>query len=144
MADDVTLPGAGDVIATDDVGGRHFQLVKLASGADGTATPVTSSDPLPMAVYGELIEATEAMRMAIQALTHTIGMVLPDAAGRQRVVVDAMTSGLTLSTVSTVSTVTTVGTVTSQTNLGGHPANDQIPALMRMSADALRRNIVVS
>lgn len=140
MADNVTLPGAGDVVATDDVGGAHYQIVKIASGADGTATPVTTSDPLPMAVYGELIEATEAMRMAIQALTHTIGMVLPDTAGRQRVALETVTSGLTLSTVTTVGTVTTL---TGQTNMGGHPANDQIPALMRMSADALRRNIVV-
>lgn len=141
MADNVTLPGAGDVVATDDVGGRHFQLVKLASGADGTATPVTTTDPLPMAAYGELIEATEAMRMALQALTHTIGMVMPDTAGRQRVVVDAITSSVSLSSVGSVSTVTTLS---GQTNMGGYPANDQIPALMRMSADALRRNIVVS
>lgn len=141
MADNVTLPGAGDVVATDDVGGVHYQLVKIASGGNGVATPVTTTDPLPMAVYGELIEATEAMRMALQALTHTIGMVMPDTAGRQRVVVDAITSGIALSTVSTVSTVSTL---TGQTNMGGYPANDQIPALMRMSADALRRNIVVS
>jgi len=35
MADDVTLPGTGAVVATDDVGGAQFQRVKLTLGADG-------------------------------------------------------------------------------------------------------------
>ena len=141
MADNVTLPGAGLPIATNEIGGNHYQKIKLVSAVDGETTPVTSAAPLPVAAYGELIEATEAMRMALQALTHTIGMVLPDTAGRQRVVVDAITGSLTLSTVTSVNTVSSV---TGQTNMGGYAANDQIPALMRMSADALRRNIVVS
>lgn len=38
MADDIAItPGSGASVATDDVGGRHFQRVKLALGADGTA-----------------------------------------------------------------------------------------------------------
>jgi hypothetical protein len=38
MADNTTLPGTGDVIATDDIGGIKFQRVKPAWGPDGTAT----------------------------------------------------------------------------------------------------------
>jgi len=38
MADTLTLPAAGGIVATDDVGGVHYQLVKLALGADGVAT----------------------------------------------------------------------------------------------------------
>jgi hypothetical protein len=45
MADDVTLPGAGAVIATDDVSGRQFQIVKLDLGADGQSAPVIGAIP---------------------------------------------------------------------------------------------------
>jgi hypothetical protein len=39
MADDIAVTaGSGTTVATDEIGGRHFQRVKLALGADGTAT----------------------------------------------------------------------------------------------------------
>ncbi|MFO0204251.1 MAG: hypothetical protein ACK528_14105, partial [Alphaproteobacteria bacterium] len=38
----------------------------------------------------------------------------------------------------------TISTVTNQSQLGGFAANDQIPALMHMQADNLRRNISVT
>ena len=85
MADDVTLPGDGAVIATDDVAGRQFQLVKLAYGGDGQATQVSDETPMPMAAQGELIEAIEAMRMAVQSLARTMGQMQPDTAARMRV-----------------------------------------------------------
>jgi hypothetical protein len=34
--------------------------------------------------------------------------------------------------------------LTNQSQVGGYGANDQIPALMHLSADSLRRNITVS
>lgn len=37
MADDVTLPGTGDTVAADDIGGVKHQRVKLSLGADGSA-----------------------------------------------------------------------------------------------------------
>jgi hypothetical protein len=48
MADDVTLPGTGAVVATDEVSSRHFQLVKAAYGADGSATLVAANTGLPV------------------------------------------------------------------------------------------------
>lgn len=43
MADDLGYtPGAGATIATDDIGGRHFQRVKPTLGADGTAVDVSA------------------------------------------------------------------------------------------------------
>jgi hypothetical protein len=83
------------------------------------------------------------MRMAVQALSRSIGQSMPDVAGRLRVVVDAITGSLTLATITTVGTVTTVGTLTNQTQVGGNPAFEQIPALMRLGADSLRRNVSV-
>lgn len=52
MADNVTLPGTAAVVATDDVGGVQYQVVKLAIGADGAATLIDSSNLLPATVSG--------------------------------------------------------------------------------------------
>jgi hypothetical protein len=139
MVDNVTLPGTGEIVATDDVGGAQYQLIKLVDATVNSTTPIgTTSNPLPAALYGEAMEALEAMRFAIQALTRTVGLVQPDTAARMRVAVDAITANLTLTTVSTVSTLT------NQSQIGGYSAVEQIPSLMRMSADSLRRNITVS
>jgi len=47
MSDNVTLnPGTGgDVVATDDVAGTHFQRVKLDFGGDGLSVPVVGNMP---------------------------------------------------------------------------------------------------
>jgi len=97
---------------------------------------------MPVAAYGELIEAIEALRMAVQALTRSgLGQSMPDTAQRLRVVVDAITSGITLSTVTNVGAV---ATVTNQTQIGGLAATEQIPSLMRLGAGASRNNIIVT
>jgi hypothetical protein len=139
MVDNVTLPGTGEIVATDDVGGAQYQLIKLVDATVNSTTPIgTTSNPLPAALYGEAMEALEAMRFAIQALTRTVGLVQPDTAARMRVAIDSISANLTLSSVSNV------GTLTNQSQIGGYSAVEQIPALMRMSADSLRRNITVS
>lgn len=93
----------------------------------------------------ELIQATEALRMAVQALTRSgLGQSTPDTAGRLRVILDAITASLTLATITTVGTVTTVSTVSNQTNMGGISAAEQVPSLIRLAADSLRRNITTS
>jgi len=49
MADDVTLPGSGAVIATDDIGGRQFQRIKLVLGDEGDNDgDVSAANPVPM------------------------------------------------------------------------------------------------
>jgi hypothetical protein len=136
MPDNVTLPGTGASIATDEVddgsGLRQFQLVKLAHGIDGAAVLVSSASGLPVQGVGELMEAIEALRMTVQSLARTVGQVMPDTAGRQRVLLDAITASLTLST------------LTNQSQVGGVSASDQVPALMRIAADALRGKITVT
>jgi len=148
MADNLAYtPGSGATVATDDIGGAHYQRIKLASGADGTAVDVSDAAPLPIAAYGELVEALEAMRMAVQSLTRTMGQMQPDTAARMRVALDSITAGLTLPTVNTVNavgTITSLATLTNQTNIGGLSATEQIPSLMRLGADSARRNISVS
>jgi hypothetical protein len=151
MADNVGYtPGSGAIVAADDIGGVLHQRVKIGVGADGTAADVSTTNPMPAALYGEAIEALEAMRMAVQALTRTVGQMQPDTAARMRVALDSITAGLTLATITTVGTVTTVSTVTTvttltnQTQIGGLAATEQIPSLMRLGADSMRRNITVS
>ena len=49
MADTVTLPGTGAVIASDDISGAQYQRIKLVIGADGTNDgDVASGNPLPI------------------------------------------------------------------------------------------------
>jgi hypothetical protein len=145
MADNIGYtPGTGATVAADDIGGVLYQRVKPVIGQDGEASDISTSNPMPMAAYGELIESMEAMRMAVQAMTRTIGQMQPDTAARMRVAIDSITAGLTLATITTVGTVTTVATVTNQTQVGGLAATEQIPSLMRLGADSARRNITVS
>lgn len=50
MADNTVLnPGAlGDTIATEDIGGVKYELVKLLFGGNGVATKVDAANPLPV------------------------------------------------------------------------------------------------
>ncbi len=55
--DNITLnPGTGGaVLATDDVGGVHYQVTKVGFGADGTISLVTSSSGLPTDVLDRAV-----------------------------------------------------------------------------------------
>jgi hypothetical protein len=107
---------------------------------------VSATGALTTTETGELVEAVEALRMAVQSLTRTVGQTLPDATGRMRVVAEtgSTTVVTSLPTLGTVTTVGTVTTMSNQTSLGGFIAADQIPALMCMAAQGLRRNITVT
>jgi len=98
MANDVTLPGTGEQIATDDIDGIQYQMMKLVDATENSTTPIgTQANPLPAALYGEAIEALEAVRCAIQALTRTIGLMQPDTAARMRVAADALRRNISVS-----------------------------------------------
>lgn len=155
MATDVALgytEGSGrSIAALRDAGGADHQKALVEyQGADTEPVKVSPDTPMPVEAYGELVQAIEAMRLAVQAMTRTIGLMQPDQAARMRVALDSISAGLTLATITTVATVTTVTTVTTvsaltnQQQLGGYAAQDQIPALMRLSADSARRNIQVT
>ncbi|MCA3108454.1 MAG: hypothetical protein IOD09_20585 [Rhodocyclaceae bacterium] len=151
-------PGSGAKVATREVSYSgelaHLQVAGLAtlSGPDDDkiAVDVSEANPMPVAAYGELIEAIESMRFAIGSLTKTIGYALPNAAGQPVMEVRQATAAnlqVTVGSIAggqTLATVTTLNTLTNQTQIGGFAANDQIPALMHMQADSLRRNISVT
>jgi hypothetical protein len=156
MADNVVLPGTGETIAADDIGGVLYQRVKLTHGADGVAHETSNNNPLPVDVTaGELLDQLSALRHAIQSLTRSIGLALPNAVGqpimeaRQATASNlnatvSIAGSQTLATVTTVSTVSTVSTLTNQAQIGGIAANDYMPALLHLQADNLRRNISVT
>ncbi len=51
---DNTLQTGSNSIATDDIGGVHYQRVKIAWGADGVAGDTTTANPLPVEIEGEI------------------------------------------------------------------------------------------
>jgi hypothetical protein len=145
MSDNVPItPGTGERVATREVqySGETAQIQTVAlattSGANDTrtATDISETNPLPVTGAGELMEAIEALRFAVQSLTRSIGMALPGAQGWPIMEVRQATGG-NLS-------VGTVTTLTNQAQIGGVAANDYIPVLMRLGADNLRRNISVT
>ena len=65
MADNVPITaGAGTSIATDDVGGVHYQISKLAFGALDTATLVSSTSGLPISAVDTTASGTIAAAAA--------------------------------------------------------------------------------
>lgn len=143
MADNVGYtPGTGETIATDDIAGVQYQRVKPVWGTDGVAQDVNNTTPLPVTGAQELMEAIEAMRMAIQTLTRTIGLAQVNPL-TGRMLIDG--AGVT-QPVSGSITANQGGTwnITNLTQVGGQAANSQIPSFERQTADNLRRNISVT
>ncbi len=49
MSDNTTITaGSGTTVATDLIGGVHFQRTKMVIGADGVAVDVSDANPLPV------------------------------------------------------------------------------------------------
>lgn len=59
MADNVTAPATGAVFASDDVGGVQYPRVKIAFGADGSASDVNTGNALPVALDAASLAALE-------------------------------------------------------------------------------------
>ena len=134
MADNVGYtPGSGATVAADDIGGVLYQRVKPVIGADGSATDISDSNPMPIAAYGELVEAIEALRMTCSSLLRLMPQL--DSSLRIRVNAEA---------VATISSVTTVSTVTNLSQLGGLDGFHVASSISRVAADNLRRNITVT
>lgn len=155
MTDNVEItPGTGVKVAaregtySGETAKSQTILIATAEGADDgkTITDVSPDNPLPIGAHGELIEAIEALRMAVGSLTRTIGMALPNAQGfpimeaRQATPANLQVTA----SIAATQTLTTVSTLTNQSQIGGFAAQDQIPAFMHLQADGLRYNITVS
>lgn len=111
MADGITLStniGSGAVIKTDDDGTYHWQVVKVAFGADNTQTEVTSSVGLPVS------DAGGSLTMDNAALSVTGGGV---EASALRVTLASDTTGV-LSIDDNGGSITVDGTITANAGTG--------------------------
>jgi hypothetical protein len=50
MSDDITVPGRGAVLATDEIDSIHWPLTKLVFGEENVATLVSEADPVPATI----------------------------------------------------------------------------------------------
>lgn len=143
MADNVGYtPGVGATIAADDIGGILYQKVKMIHGADGIAHETADGNPLPVTATQELMQAIEAMRMAIQALTRTVGLAQVNPLTGSMFVDGSRVTQPVNGTVSANQSGT--WNITNLATIGGQAANSQVPSFERMTADNLRRNINVT
>jgi hypothetical protein len=118
--------GSGtDQLAVETIDGKLAGVVRTSDDA-GLGKEIATQATL------------EEIAFAIHNLASVLEFLNPDTGGRLRVVVDAITNAIQLST------VTTVGTVTNQAQIGGIAANQQIIALTLGSEADLRRNIVIT
>jgi hypothetical protein len=66
MADNITAPATGAVLATDEIGNTHYPRSKVGFGADGVYNDVSADAPLPVAIVagGSSGDATAALQTA--------------------------------------------------------------------------------
>lgn len=75
MTDNVEITsGAGTAVATDDVGGAHFQRIKLDIGGDGASSPVTSANPLPVTIFNGSIPVTGTFWQTTQPVSGSVSV----------------------------------------------------------------------
>lgn len=118
MADNVTLNSmsGGAVVATDDTGTSHVQIVKLAISADGSATFIPAD-----ATYGIDVDVTRLPALVLAAGGNTIGAVT-QASGPWTVIerganIDSTSVSVTTSNTAVVASASDRRSVTVQ-NLG--------------------------
>jgi hypothetical protein len=86
MADNVTLPASGVDVATDEIGGKHYEKVKLVRGEDGSTTPVNPATE-------ETLEEMNNTIYYLRRIAHLLECLdVTDANARQRVVVENASS----------------------------------------------------
>jgi hypothetical protein len=113
MPDNVDItPGAGATVATDEVGGRHYQRVKLTDGAEGSENHASVRPDGTQEV--SVSDLAAALYTILEALTRPISQ----EPGTGRIRVSLESAGVTMTG------VTTVSTVTSMTQLQGGNAWD--------------------
>lgn len=112
-------PGTGADVATDLIASRHHQQIKIGVGEDGTATPVSAANPMPVQ---EIATADSVLERILQMLQGPRGY---DASQARQRITAVIESGV-VTTVASVTNLATCATLTSATNLvnlGGIPAD---------------------
>ena len=132
MPDNVAYtPGSGATIAADEISGVLYQRVKPVIGVDGQASDVSDVNPMPVAGYGELIEAIQALRITLGSMM----MMMPRLDSSQRIRSNVETGSVSVSGSITASGVT---------NFGTRSSDYTVQLINSTSCDNLRRNIQVT
>lgn len=121
MADNIQVNvGSGPPVATDEVGSVHYQKVKLATGADGTATDLSYDAPLPT----DDRKSQNLLIRIFNILAAPLGYDKALQRQRSTAVIESgtITTVSTVTTVTTCSTVTTLGSLTNIAGIGGYSA----------------------
>lgn len=64
-------PGTGATVAADDIGGILYQRIKIAEGADGSATDVSAANPMPVSVPGAVSATIMSLTTAATGTNYT-------------------------------------------------------------------------
>lgn len=84
MADNVTLPGTGENVASDDIGGLQYQRIKLIHGNDGVndgdvsltnGLPVFITDPSGTTAFGPVTSANTALFAAVNTANERMAVL---------------------------------------------------------------------
>lgn len=159
MSDNIELnPGSGGAVAaTDNVGGVHFQRVKLDLGGDGVSAPVAGSLP----VSGDFYQATQPVSaaalplpagaatdstlQALQALNDTmlymLGAILekmPRVTGNDQAAVSIEAGAVSFNANQVI------GTLSNITSIGAKHASGVTDSISQLGALHLYQNIVVT
>jgi hypothetical protein len=122
MVDNINVdPGTGVgavPVATDDVGGIQYQVIKIATGADGAATVISNANPIPISDAGGTVTVDGTVTVTGTVAVTGISSTVPDrgtgasTAQTLRVVIasEQVEVGEYEAVPSTVSTTTTLGT----------------------------------
>jgi hypothetical protein len=136
MANNTTLPGTGETIAAEELGGVKYQQLKLIDATPGSTTPVgTDANPL--------VATMRDMNTSLQRLMEIIAnpLAVDPTTSRMRVSIEA--GGVSVSSLPTLAAVTTVATVTNLAQIGAVNANQVVMDIADTSwAEALRDRIV--
>ena len=91
MADNVGYtPGSGAIVAADEINGVLYQRIKPTFGGDGVAIDISPTNPLPV-----VTDRTNQLLSILQRLTKILeSNMVVDSAQRQRITVDAITTGV--------------------------------------------------
>lgn len=90
MADNIAITaGAGTTVASDDIGGVHYQRVKMVWGVDGTASDANATTPLPVSLT---MPATQ-IHKAVNVTTTQTGTDVWTPGGGLRIAVTSLVIG---------------------------------------------------
>lgn len=93
MADNIDVtPGTGATFATDNISSVHHPYAKMEFGADNTATPVSSANPLPTVQTGTLTRKISYGSYTAMTVTNLQSLASSATAGWQSALVDNQTA----------------------------------------------------